>query len=237
MKAVRSLRIAFLFNTNFNRLTMTNQLVQIGKLARIGFFSWVKIMLLSIVSTLFSLLIGIYYFFKGISENELTANNWSSDLWGLLSSNLIAAFFLFLVFNSIWLLIYLANDYVMYKIIYQLISDNSEKVLEPILDKSIASLKSKFPKLMQKGADFSITKLKLIDEIKTSKENRFIKKVIVFCLDQVYLADVDLNQENTSFEEILKIKIIQILKGITEPTRIWILLVILFQWLVVVLIW
>jgi hypothetical protein len=67
----------------------------------------------------------------------------------------------------------------MYKIIYQLISDNSEKVLEPILDKSLASMKSKFPKLMQKGADYSMTKLKLIEEIKSSNENRFIKKMIV----------------------------------------------------------
>lgn len=217
-------------------IKMNNQLQQISKLARIGLFSWVKIMLLSIVSTLLSFLIGVYYFFKSISESELTANNWFSDIWGILSSHLTGAFFLFLVFNSIWLLIYLANDYVTYKIIYQLISNNSEKVLEPILDKSLASMKAKFPKLMQKGADFSMTKLKLIEEIKTSKENRFIKKIIVFCLDQVYLADVDLSKENLSFEEILKIKIIQILKGITEPTRIWILLVILFQWLVVIFI-
>ena len=215
---------------------MTRQLVQISKLTRIGLFSWVKIMLLSIVSTLLSFIIGVYYFFRSISESELTANNWLSDIWGILGSYLTGAFFLFLVFNSIWLLIYLANDYVMYKIIYQLISDNSEKELEPILDKSLASMKLKFPKLMQKGVDFSMTKLKLIEEIKTSNENRFIKKIIVFCLDQVYLADVDLNKENTSFEEILKIKIIQILKGITEPTRIWILLVILFQWLVVLFI-
>jgi hypothetical protein len=212
---------------------MNNQLKQISILARIGLFSWVKIMSLSIVSTILSFILGVYYFFKNISESELTANNWLSDIWGIITSNLTEAFFLFLVFNSIWLLIYLANDYVIYKIIYQLISDNSEKVLEPILDKSLASMKAKFPKLMQRGADYSMTKLKLIEEIKTSKENRFIKKIIVFCLDQVYLADVDLNKENVSFEEILKIKIIQILKGITEPTRIWILLVILFQWLVV----
>ena len=215
---------------------MTRQLVQISKLARIGLFSWVKIMLLSILSTILSFVLGVYYFFKNITEIELTTNNWLGDLWGILSSHLTGAFFFFLVFNSIWLLIYLANDYVMYKIIYQLISDNSEKVIEPILDKSLASMKVKFPKLMQKGADFSMTKLKLIEEIKTSNENRFIKKIIVFCLDQVYLADVDLNKENVSFEEILKIKIIQILKGITEPTRIWILLVILFQWLMVVFI-
>ena len=212
---------------------MNNQLKQISILARIGLFSWVKIMSLSIVSTILSFILGVYYFFKNISESELTANNWLSDIWGIITSNLTEAFFLFLVINSIWLLIYLANDYVIYKIIYQLISDNSEKVLEPILDKSLASMKAKFPKLMQRGADYSMTKLKLIEEIKTSKENRFIKKIIVFCLDQVYLADVDLNKENVSFEEILKIKIIQILKGITEPTRIWILLVILFQWLVV----
>jgi hypothetical protein len=212
---------------------MNNQLKQISKLARIGVFSWVKIMLLSILSTLLSFILGVYYFFKNITESELSSNNWLGDIWGIITSNLTAAFFLFLVFNSIWLLIYLANDYVIYKIIYQLISDNSEKVLEPILDKSLASMKAKFPKLMQRGADYSMTKLKLIEEIKTSKENRFIKKIIVFCLDQVYLADVDLNKENVSFEEILKIKIIQILKGITEPTRIWILLVILFQWLVV----
>jgi hypothetical protein len=215
---------------------MNNQLKQISKLARIGLFSWVKIMLLSILSTILSFILGVYYFFKNITESELTTNNWLGDLWEILSSNLVSVFFLFLVFNSIWLLIYLANDYVTYKIIYQLISDNSEKVIEPILDKTLASMKAKFPKLMQKGADFSMTKLKLIEEIKTSNENRFIKKIIVFCLDQVYLADVDLNKENTSFEEILKIKIIQILKGITEPTRIWILLVILFQWLVVLFI-
>ena len=212
---------------------MNNQLKQISILARIGVFSWVKIMLLSILSTLLSFILGVYYFFKNITESELSSNNWLGDIWGIITSNLTAAFFLFLVFNSIWLLIYLANDYVMYKIIYQLISDNSEKVLEPILDKSLASMKTKFPKLMQKGADYSMTKLKLIEEIKSSKENRFIKKIIVFCLDQVYLADVDLNKENVSFEEILKLKFIQILKGITEPTRIWILLVILFQWLVV----
>jgi hypothetical protein len=212
---------------------MNNQLKQISILARIGLFSWVKIMSLSIVSTILSFILGVYYFFKNITESELSSNNWLGGIWGIITSNLTAAFFLFLVFNSIWLLIYLANDYVMYKIIYQLISDNSEKVLEPILDKSLASMKTKFPKLMQKGADYSMTKLKLIEEIKSSKENRFIKKIIVFCLDQVYLADVDLNKENVSFEEILKLKFIQILKGITEPTRIWILLVILFQWLVV----
>jgi hypothetical protein len=215
---------------------MKNQLKQISKLAQIGLFSWVKIMSLSIVSTLLSFIIGVYYFFKSISESELTVNNWLGDLWEILSSNLFAAFFLFLVFNSIWLLIYLANEYVTYKIIHQLISDNSEKIIEPILDKSLNSLKSKFPKLMQKGADFSMTKLKLIEEIKSSNENRFIKKIIIFCLDQIYLADVDLNKENVGFEEILKIKIIQILKGITEPTRLWILLVILFQWLVVIFI-
>lgn len=215
---------------------MNNQLKQVGKLARIGLFSWVKIMLLSIFSTLLSFIIGVYYFIKGISESEISSTNWLGDLWEIMSSNLVSAFFLFLVFNSIWLLIYLANDYVTYKIIYRLISDNSEKVLEPILDTSLTSMKAKFPKLMQKGADFSMTKLKLIEEIKTSKENRFIKKIIVFCLDQIYLADVDLNKENNSFEEILKFKIIQILKGITEPSRIWILLVILFQWLVVIFI-
>ncbi|MBU3658474.1 MAG: hypothetical protein FGM14_01265 [Flavobacteriales bacterium] len=215
---------------------MNNQLKQISQLTRIGLFSWVKIMLLSIVSTVLSFILGVYYFFKSVSESKLTANDWLNDLWTIISSHLFEAFFLFLVFNSIWLLIYLANDYVTFKIIHKLISDNSEKILEPILEKSLASVKSKFPKLMQKGADFSMTKLKLIEEIKTSKENRFIKRIILFCLDQVYLADVDLSKENTSFEEILKIKIIQILKGITEPTRIWILLVILFQWLVVVFI-
>jgi hypothetical protein len=156
---------------------MNNQLKQISKLARIGVFSWVKIMLLSILSTLLSFILGVYYFFKNITESELSSNNWLGDIWGIITSNLTAAFFLFLVFNSIWLLIYLANDYVIYKIIYQLISDNSEKVLEPILDKSLASMKAKFPKLMQRGADYSMTKLKLIEEIKTSKENRFIKKI------------------------------------------------------------
>ena len=79
-----------------------------------------------------------------------------------------------------------------------------------------------------------MTKLKLIEEIKSSKEKRFMKKIILLCLDQVYLADVDLKNENITFETILKFKIIQILKGITEPTRLWILVVILFQWLVVI---
>jgi hypothetical protein len=215
---------------------MNNHLKQIGKLAQIGIFSWVKVMILSVVSTLLSFIIGVFYFLKSISESELTTKNWFGDILDILSSHLMGAFFLFLIFNSIWLLIYLANDYVTYKIIYQLISDNSEKVLEPILDKLLTSIKAKFPKLMQKGADFSMTKLRLIEEIKISKENRFIKKIIVYCLDQVYLGDVDLNKENVSFEEILKIKIIQVLKGITEPTRIWILLVILFQWLIVLFI-
>jgi hypothetical protein len=97
---------------------MNDQLKQISKLARIGLFSWVKIMSLSIISTLLSFIIGVYYFFKNIAESELSTNNWLGELWGILSSNLFSAFFMFLVFNSILLLIYLANDYVMYKIIY-----------------------------------------------------------------------------------------------------------------------
>lgn len=213
---------------------MNNYFKQTSTLARIGLVSWIRILVLAVFSTVSSFLFGIYYFFKSIRLSEFSENNWWSNLIEVFTSHLFSAFLLFLVFNSIWLLIYLGNEYVTYKIIHQLVSDNSEKIIEPILDKSLASLKQKFPNLMQKGANFSMTKLKLIEEIKSSKEKRFMKKIILLCLDQVYLADVDLKNENITFETILKFKIIQILKGITEPTRLWILVVILFQWLVVI---
>jgi len=125
-----------------------------------------------------------------------------------------------------FLLFSLGNKYILSKTIHKLLSDKGEVLLFPIIDKVLNKIKSNQPDLLKKGTDTAKLKLKLIQEIKDSSDNKWLKKIIIYGFQKVSLEEVDFKDENVSFTEIIKDKIITGLKNVSEPSRkfFWIIL-------------
>lgn len=125
-----------------------------------------------------------------------------------------------------FLLFSFGNKYVMTKTINKLISDKGEVLLFPIIDKILNRVKEKQPELLKTGADKAMLQLKLIQAFKDSNENKWLKKILIYGLKKIKLDEVDFKDENVSFSEIIKDKIITALKNISEPSRnfFWIIL-------------
>ena len=68
--------------------------------------------------------------------------------------------------------------------------------------------------------------LKLIQEIRDSNDNKWLKKIIIYGFKKVSLNDIDFKDENVSFSDIIKDKIITGLKNVSKPNRnfFWIIL-------------
>lgn len=123
------------------------------------------------------------------------------------------------IFAGPFLLFTLGNKYIMSKIINKLISDKGEVLLFPIIDKVIDKLKLKQPELLKTGADKAMLQLKLIQAFKDSDENKWVKKILVYGLKKISLDEVDFKDENVSFSDIIKNKIITGLKNVSQPSR------------------
>lgn len=130
------------------------------------------------------------------------------------------------IFILPFLLFSLGNKYIISKTINKLISDKGEVLLYPIIDKVLSKIKSNQPDLLKKGTDSTKLKLKLLQEIKESKENKWLKKIILFGFKIVSLDDVDFSDEKVSFSDIIKEKTITGLKNVSQPSRnfFWIIL-------------
>lgn len=132
------------------------------------------------------------------------------------------------LFAGPFLLFSLGNKYIISKTINKLLSDKGEVLLYPIIDKVLNKIKINQPDLLKQGTDKTKLKLKLIQEIRDSKDNKWLKKIIIYGFKKVSLEDVDFKDENVSFTEIIKDKIITGLKNISKPSRnfFWIILAI-----------
>ena len=137
-------------------------------------------------------------------------------------------------FGAPFLLFTLGNKYVMTSTINRLISDRGEQLLFPIIDRILNKVKANQPQLMQSGVDKTKLQLKVLQEIRDSKENKWFKKIIAFGFRKIDLNEVDFRDENVSFTEIIKNKIIDKLKDISEPSRLFFYLIL--GWMVLILV-
>ena len=123
----------------------------------------------------------------------------------------------------------------MFRTINRLISDKGEQLLFPIIDRILNKIKTNQPQLMQSGVDKTKLQLKVLQEIRDSKENKWFKKIIAYGFKKVELDEIDFKDENVSFTEIVKNKIIDKLKDISEPSRLFFYLILGWQALILFL--
>lgn len=143
---------------------------------------------------------------------------------------------LFSLFVTPFLLFSLGNKYVMSKTIHKLISDKGEVLLFPVLDKVLEKIKTKQPELLKTGADKAMLQLKLTQAFRDSNENKWLKRILIYGLQKISLDEVDFKDENISFSEIIKDKIITALKNVSQPSRnfFWIILGIQLTFLILI---
>lgn len=139
------------------------------------------------------------------------------------------------ILGAPFLLFTLGNKYVMFRTINRLISDKGEQLLFPIIDRILNKIKTNQPQLMQSGVDKTKLQLKVLQEIRDSKENKWFKKIIAYGFKKVELDEIDFKDENVSFTEIVKNKIIDKLKDISEPSRLFFYLILGWQALILFL--
>jgi hypothetical protein len=123
----------------------------------------------------------------------------------------------------------------MFRTINRLIADKGEQLLFPIIDRILNKTKDNQPQLFQKGTDKAKLQLKILQEIRDSKENKWFKKIISYGFKKVELDEIDFKDENVSFTEILKGKIIDKLEDISQPSRLFFYLILGWQALILLL--
>ena len=210
-----------------------------AKLSAIAIGSFLKINILGIFSTITVVIIEFFLLTENIDAGHsghasaipfLTmtffARPTGSILWYL---TCICSPFIFFA---------LGNKYIISKLSNKLITDKSESLINPILEKVFQKFETKQPEILKNTGDFTLSRLKLIQEIKNDQtENKWLRKIIVFGMKKIKLDDVDFNHENHNFYDIVKAKTIQSLKDITEPNRNLIWTTIATQWAILLFIY
>lgn len=210
-----------------------------AKLSGIAIASFLKINILAVFSTVIVITIEFLLLTKNIDAGH---SGHASAI-----PFLILTFFARPVGSILWyltcicspfLFFALGNKYIISKLSHKLITDKSESLINPLLERIFQKFQAKQPEILKNTGDFSLNKLKIIQEIKNDKaENKWIRKIIVFGMEKIKLDDVDFNKENQNFYDIIKEKTIQSLKNISEPSRTLIWATIAIQWAILIFIW
>lgn len=218
---------------------MIENLKYFSKLSLSGIISLIKINTLGLLSTIGVALIG----FIIITENSnVGSSNHVSTIPLLIMTfqtrPISSILWYITILGSPFLFYILANKYVISKLANKIIVDKSATLLNPTIDKLFDKFKAKQPYVIKNVGDYSITKLKLIENIqKDQTENKWLRRIILFGMKKVKMDDVDFNREDQNFYEIFKLKTIQTLKEISEPDRNMIWLTLAIQWVILGFIW
>lgn len=218
---------------------MTENLKYFSKLSLSGIISFLKINILGSISTVVVAIIGFIILTKNINAGSSGHVSAIPFLIMTFASRPIGSILWYIiVLGSPFLFFALGNKYVLTKLANKIIVDKSDTLINPALDKLLNKFKAKQPDTVKSVADYSMTKLKLIENIKKDEtENKWLKRIIIFGMKKVKMDDVDFNKEGQNFYDILKLKTIETLKNISEPNKNILWLCLAAQWGLLAFIW
>ena len=218
---------------------MKENIKYITKISASAVFSFLKINILGAVSTVLVVILEFIFLTKNIDAGH------SAHVSAI--PFLLMMFFTYSVGSILWYLTCLVspylffvfgNQYIIKKIISKIVTDKSESLIHPFFDLFLTKFKDKQPNVLRNSGDFTLNKLKIIQEIKNDKsENKWLKKILVFGMKKIQLDDVDFSKENLNFYEIIKTKTIQSLQSVSEPSKNAIWISVGIQWVILLFIW
>lgn len=218
---------------------MIENIKYIAKLSTIAIFTYLKINILAVFSTVMVVIIEFFLLTKDIDAGHSGHVSAIPFLVMTFLSRPIGSILWYLTcFCSPILFFSLGNKYILSKLAHNVISDKSESLIHPLLERILNKFQAKQPKILKNAGDFSVNKLKIIQDIQNDKsENKWLRKIIVFGMKKISLDDVDFSKENQNFFDIIREKTVQSLKDLSEPSRKMIWMTVAAQWGILVFIW
>lgn len=209
---------------------MKESLKYFAKLSSTAAFSWLKINILGAISTIVVFILALIFIGKDIDAGHSGHVSAIPFVGLMFVAKPLSSILLVLIIISSGFIFVLGNKYIIGKLIHKILKDKSEGHIEPFIDKILSKLQEKQPDLIRKGADAAMIKLKLMNQVKTESDNKWMKRIITFGLQKISLDDIDFSSDTISFSEIIKEKLVTALYDISEPSRNSILIVIGLQW-------
>ncbi len=77
----------------------------------------------------------------------------------------------------------------------------------------------------------------MVQQLKEETENKWLKKMIEFGFEKAKIEDLNFREDGMNLNEILKIKVVDAIQTIAEPSRQSILRLLLAQWVLMLVIW
>jgi hypothetical protein len=188
------------------------------------------------VSIFFSTLIFFVFSVNLFVNNfyELKINNESISIWYSLFKIItirpisIIITFVVVILSPI-LAFKLGNKYIINKISLTILDNSKENFIFPILDKIFYNIQKNNPKLLELGIETIELKSKLIEEIKNSNNNKWMKRLVINEIQKLKLDKIKNNYEEINLKELITNKIFDNLKITPKPSKKFIFFIILAQ--------
>lgn len=209
---------------------MKESLKYFAKLSSTAAFSWLKINVLGTISTIIVFIVALIFIGKDIDAGHSGHVSAIPFIGLMFVTKPLSSILFVLIVVSPGFIFALGNKYIIGKLINKILKDKSEGYIEPFIEKILSKFQEKQPYLIRKGADVSMVKLKLMNQVKTESDNKWMKRIVTFGLQKISLNDVDFSSDTISFSEIIKNKLVTALYDISEPSRNSILIVLGLQW-------
>lgn len=188
------------------------------------------------VSIFFSTLIFFVFSVNLFVEDfyELKINNESISIWYSLFKTItirpisIIITFVVVILSPI-LAFKLGNKYIINKISLTILDNSKENYIFPILDKIFYNIQKNNPKLLELGIETIKLKSKLIEEIKNSNNNKWMKRLVINEIQKLKLDKIKNNYEEINLKELIVNKIFDNLKITPKPSKKFIFFIISAQ--------
>lgn len=216
---------------------ITDQLKYFSKLSATFIFSLLKIYGIGVLSTVISLVVGIYILSQSLGSSLGHSGALAFLVATIMAKPVSAVLFYLLIIIAPFAVWIFATKYAMSGVISRLIRDHSKTILIPFIDKIINQFKTHQPAIVRTGADFALAKVKLLNEFRNSSENKILKRVVSYALGKVKFDELNLSDENADFSDIIKNTLIEKLYELAEPSAMLFYLYIGLQWISLILLY
>lgn len=210
---------------------ITDHLKYFSKLSAVFIFSLFKIYAIGIVSTIATLVLGIYILAESLGASLGHSSGLAFIIATVMAKPVSAGIFYLLIIIAPFVIAIFATKYAMARIISRLLKDHTKTILVPFIDKVLDKFKTNQPTVVRTSADYALAKVKLLNEFRNSSENKILKRILSYALNKIKFDELNLGEENVNFYDIIKTTLIEKLHELAEPSAMLFYIYIGLQWI------
>ncbi|WP_278379539.1 hypothetical protein [Chryseobacterium arthrosphaerae] len=216
---------------------ITGHLKYFSKLSAVFVFSLFKIYAIGIISTITVLVLGIYILAESLGSSLGHSGALAFIVATVMAKPVSAGLFYLLIIIAPFVIAIFATKYAMAGIISMLLKDHTETILIPFIDKVLDKFKTNQPAVVRTSADFALAKMKLLNEFRSSSENKILKRILGYTLNKIKFDELNLGDEHANFYDIIKTTLIEKLHELAEPSAMIFYIYIGLQWVSLILLY